>query len=163
MSHFVSEYLFQCSPSQFISKLSLPLSLSISIKRMLLVRRRILLLVNGKNGSIQVLLVGHLVLDLLFPVLVHVFRALLHLLLHKGLRAGQPSIPCLKFGHDIVHSIALDVATVCAGNVQSFVFLVKSALEKRIVDAIDDFIFELSDVLDAENAHHVLVGHHGLF
>ena len=97
---------------------------------MLLVSRRILLLIYGKNRSIQVFLVCHFVLDLLFPVLMHVFRALLHLLLHKSLCTGQPRIPCLEFGHDIVNCAALDIATIRAGNVESFVFLVKTTLEK---------------------------------
>ena len=65
----------------------------------------------------------------------------------------------MQFGHYIVDSGTFHITTVRAGNVESFVFLVEATLQQVVVDTVNNFILKLSDVLNAQYAHHVVIGH----
>ena len=39
---------------------------------------------------------------------------------------------------------------------ESFVFLIKTTLEKRVVDAVGNLVFKLTNILDSKLSHHVV-------
>ena len=80
--------------------------------------------------------------------------AILHLRLHKGLSRCQFGVPCLQLVKDTINCRIWYISPIGALHVQRLSLLVESALEQVIVDAIDDFVLQLSDVLHSKHLHH---------
>ena len=63
---------------------------------------------------------------------------------------------------NVVNGRVLDIATVGAGYMQALVLLIETAFKQVVVDAINNFVFKLANVVDSEYSHHVCVGDNSL-
>ena len=115
-----------------------------------------------QHRTIEILEVPCLILHLLRVVVSNVLRAGRHLLLHEVLGRGESRVPSLQLGQDIVNVGVLYVATESALHVQRSLLLVQPCFEELVLEAENDFVFQLADVVDAQGLHELVVGHDGL-
>ena len=111
------------------------------------------------DSAVQILQVGSLVLHLLRVVVCNVLGAGSHLLFHEGLSRGKSGVPRLQLCQDIVNGRVFYIATESALHVQSSLLLIQPCFEKLMLEAQNDFIFELADIVNAQCLHELVVGH----
>ena len=126
------------------------------------VHASLLLLLDVNNCAIQILQVRCLVLNLLRVVVCNVFGASSHLLFHEGLSRGKSGVPRLELRQDIVNGGVFYIPTEGALHVQGSLLLVQPCFEKLMLQAQNDFIFQLTDVVNAQCLHELVVRHDSL-
>lgn len=78
----------------------------------------------------------------------HAFIAAFDLLFNNGLRLLKLHVPLLQLSQHLVQVLLPHIPAVSVLHVELLVFLVQLPLEQLVVDAVDDQIFELPQILD---------------
>lgn len=113
-------------------------------------------------SPVKILRVSSLAHDLLLIIVRDILATCSHLALHEALSSGESLVPCLKLCKYCVNARVFYVAAERALDVQSPVLLVKFCFKQLVLQAQDDLVLELADIIQIQSLHELIVGYNCL-